>query len=334
MFVQMLLHKREIHKEMTNQDTQGISKTSQNDFKKKAMKKKKRWWRSRNGRRIERVREGSEAKIIFKKDKKNFSRFSFYLSSFRVSSKNCRCCWTQLSKKYHWFSLEKLLLEKNPCFRDFDIFLLLICFFFMHDLQFFLFLSFSCKYLVSFCLYLFVSVQKKKHLEKQIDPLYFCVYSPCSYSSWVALSRRFYSLFFLRAFCPFLSLHVSSSHVQLLFLRLFVLSDVSSVCVYSFFLTLFIPFFKTFFSNSFVSSFFFWFFNLVLSNKDLSLFYEKSLKTLNFWEKLFSFLFAKKKKCHRNCWRNKQFCPDLICGNLHVFWKSIKMSSLFRKVFF
>ena len=38
----MLLHKREIQKEMTNQDTQEISKTSKNEFKKKAMKKKKR----------------------------------------------------------------------------------------------------------------------------------------------------------------------------------------------------------------------------------------------------------------------------------------------------
>ena len=58
----MLLHKREIQKEMTNQDTQGISKTSKNDFKKKAMKKKKRSWRSRNAKRTERVREGSKAK--------------------------------------------------------------------------------------------------------------------------------------------------------------------------------------------------------------------------------------------------------------------------------
>ena len=66
--------------------------------------------------------------------------------------------------------LEKLLLEKTLCFSDFDFFLLLICFF-MHDLQFFLFLSFSCKYLVSFVLIsLFL---KKKKLEKQIDPFIF-----------------------------------------------------------------------------------------------------------------------------------------------------------------
>ena len=38
----MLLHNRETQKEMTNQDTQEISKTSKNEFKKKAMKKKKR----------------------------------------------------------------------------------------------------------------------------------------------------------------------------------------------------------------------------------------------------------------------------------------------------
>ena len=46
-----------------------------------------------------------------------------------------------------------------------------------------------------------------------------------------------------------------------------------------------------------------------------------------------SFLFFFCKNCQRNCWCNKQFCPDLICGNFHVFWTSIKMSSLFRKVF-
>ena len=38
----MLLHKREIQKETTNQGTQGISKTSKNEVKNKAMKKKKR----------------------------------------------------------------------------------------------------------------------------------------------------------------------------------------------------------------------------------------------------------------------------------------------------
>ena len=38
----MLLHQRETQKEMTNQDTQGISKTSKNEFKEKATKKKKR----------------------------------------------------------------------------------------------------------------------------------------------------------------------------------------------------------------------------------------------------------------------------------------------------
>ena len=55
--------KRELQKEMTNQDTQGISKTSKmSEFKKKAMKTKKRWWRSRNARRMERERAGSKAK--------------------------------------------------------------------------------------------------------------------------------------------------------------------------------------------------------------------------------------------------------------------------------
>ena len=115
----------------------------------------------------------------------------------------------------------------------------------------------------------------------------FLLFLSCSLSS-------FHSLFFLRAFCPFLSLHVSSSHVQLLSLCLFVLSDVSSVCVYSFFLTLFIPFFKTFFSNSFVSSFFFCFFNLVLSNKDLSLFYEKRSEDFELLRKNFFLFYLQK----------------------------------------
>ena len=85
------------------------------------------------------------------------------------------------------------------------------------------------------------------------------------------------------------------------------------------------PFFLTPLSRRFSSGFSILFFR----TRIYPFFMKKSLKTLNFWENLFFLC----KNCQRNCWCNKQFCPDLICGNVHVFWTSIKMSSLFRKVF-
>ena len=206
--------------------------------------------------------------------------------------------------------VRKITLGKKPLFSWFWHFLLLI--FFMHDLHFSFFLSFSCKYLVSFCfLNLFVSVQKKKPRKTNWSTLFLCLLSLFLLFLSCSLSRRFYSLFspcLFSFFCLFMFplLMFNYSPYVYLFSLMFLL-----FVFIPFFLHCSSLFFKTFFSNSFVSSFFFWFFNLVLSNKDLSLFYEKSLKTLNFWEKLFSFIFAK--NCHRNCWRNKQFCPDLIC---------------------
>ena len=55
-------HKERCKKKWQIKIRKGISKTSQNDFKKKAMKTKKTWCRSRNARRIEREREGTKAK--------------------------------------------------------------------------------------------------------------------------------------------------------------------------------------------------------------------------------------------------------------------------------
>ena len=47
-------------------------------------------------------------------------------------------------------------------------------------------------------------------------------------------------------------------------------------------------------------------------------------------EKIF-FLFLFAKIASEIAGANKQFCPDLICGNIHVLWTSIKMSSLSEK---
>ena len=61
---------------------------------------------------------------------------------------------------------------------------------------------------------------KKKHLKKQIDPLYFYVYSPCCYSSY---SPRFCFLFFFLLPC-FLSLCLLSLCLSTLFLMFMLLS--------------------------------------------------------------------------------------------------------------
>ena len=106
-------------------------------------------------------------------------------------------------KKYHWFLLEKLLLEKTLVFViltffGFDLFSSCMIF------NFSFFLSFSCKYFLSFVL-ISLFLFKKKTSKNKLIPLYFCVYSPCSYSSWVALSLSsfLFSLFFSVSFLLF-----------------------------------------------------------------------------------------------------------------------------------
>ena len=144
------------------------------------------------------------------------------------------------SQKISLILVRKSSLGRNPCFRDFDIF---FAFDFFHAWSLiFPFLSFSCKYLVSFVLNLFVSVQKKKTSKNKIDPLYFYVYSPCSYSSWVALVvfiLSFFSVPFL-LFCLFmfpLLMFIHSPYVSL-----FSLMFLLFVCSTFFLLTLFIIF--------------------------------------------------------------------------------------------
>ena len=253
-------------------------------------------------------------------------------------------------KKYHSFLLWKITFGKNPCFLDFDLFFFAFDFFFscmIFNISFFVFLvQTSC----FFCLNLFVSVQKKKNSKNKLILFNFVftllVLTLPELLSLVVFILHFFSVPFL-LFCLFMFplLMFNYSPYVYLFSLMFLL-----FVFIPFFLTLFIPCFKPFFSNSFVSSFFFWFFNLVLSNK-VFFFWESFLDHCSIWVQE-SFFFQKKKKtedlellrnslffffcknCQRNCWCNKQYCPDLICGNVHVFWTSIKMSSLFRKVLF
>ena len=189
--------------------------------------------------------------------------------------------------------VRKSSLGKNPCFRDFDIFLLLICFFVFHAWSaIFPFFVFFVQ--ISWFLFVFISLfLLKKNTSKNKLILFIFVFTLLVLTlpellSLVVFILSFFSVPFV-LFCLFMFplLMFNCSPYVYLFSLMFLL-----FVFILFFLTLFIPFLRPFFSNSFVSSFFFWFFNLVLSNKDF--FFEKvSLKTLNSEKTFFLFYLQK-----------------------------------------
>ena len=211
-----------------------------------------------------------------------FSWFSFCLSSFRVSSKNCRCFWTKNFKKYHWFLSEKLLLEKTLVF----VILTIFCFWFVFFHAWSSFFSFFCLFLANILfLCVLISVflfKKKKHRKTNWSSLFLCLLSLFLLFLSCSLSSFFFSLF-SRCLLSFFvsSCFLFSCSITLL---MFICSLWCFFCLCVLFFTLFIPFKKPFFSNSFESSFFFWFFNLVLSNKDF-FFWESFLDHCSIWEK-------------------------------------------------